>query len=125
MEESNAPSSLSMKLSVISGQTLGMVPQRSKIQSKISVVGHQVVRNLSEPSEIILMHLDIYADYLRQAEPPTESRAVGDLLTTSGTRITALHGRYVEVYKPYQMMMYVDGICIYTKTYVTTDGDQT
>ena len=53
-----------------------MVPQGSKIQSIISVAGHQVIRNLSEPSEFTLMHLDTYADYLRQVEPRTESRAV-------------------------------------------------
>ena len=35
-----------------------------------------------------------------------------------------LHGRYVEVYAPYQVMLNVDGISIYTRTYVTTDSDQ-
>ena len=39
---------------------------------KISVAGHQVIRNLSEPSEFTLMHLDTYADYLRHVEPRTE-----------------------------------------------------
>ena len=63
-----------------------MVPQGSKIQSIISVAGHQVIRNLSEPSEFTLMHLDTYADYLRQVEPRTESRAVRALLTTGGPR---------------------------------------
>ena len=62
VEEAKAPSSLSMKLNVISGQRFGMVPQGSKIQSIISVAGHQVIRNLSEPSEFTLMHLDTYAD---------------------------------------------------------------
>ena len=57
VEETKAPSSLSMKLNVISGQSFGMVPQGSKIQSIISVTGHQVIRNLSEPSEFTLMHL--------------------------------------------------------------------
>ena len=33
LEETKAPSSLSMKLNVISGQRFGMVPQGSKIQS--------------------------------------------------------------------------------------------
>ena len=47
VEETKAPSSLSMKLNVISGQRFGMVPQGSKIQSIISVTGHQVIRNLS------------------------------------------------------------------------------
>ena len=93
-----------------------MVPQGSKIQSIISVAGHQVIRNLSEPSEFTLMHLDTYADYLRQVEPRTESRAVRALLTKGG--------RYLEVYGPYQVMLNVDGISIYTRTYVTTDCDQ-
>ena len=99
-----------------------MVPQGSKIQSIISVAGQQVIRNLSEQSEFTLMHLDTYADYLRQVEPRTESRAVRALLTTGGPRIRKLHGRYVEVYGPYQVMLNVDGI--YTRTYVTTDSDQ-
>ena len=124
VEETKAPSSLSMKLNVISGQRFGMVPQGSKIQSIISVAGHQVIRNLSEPSEFTLMHLDTYADYLRQVEPRTESRAVRALLTTGGPRIKKLRGRYVEAYGPYQVMLNVDGISIYTRTYVTTDIDQ-
>ena len=86
VEETKAPSSLSMKLNVISGKTFGLVPLGSKIQSIISVVGHQVIRNLSEPSEFTLMHLDTYADYLRQVEPRTESRAVRAMLTSGGPR---------------------------------------
>ena len=80
VEETKAPNSLSMKLNVMSGQMFGMVSQGSKIQSIISVAGHQVIRNLSEPSEFTLMHLDTYADYLRQVETRTESRAVRALL---------------------------------------------
>ena len=124
VEETKAPSISSMKLNVISGQTFVMVPQGSKIQSIISVAGHEIIRNLREPSEFTLMHLDTYADYLRQVEPRTESRAVGALPTTVGPRIKKLDGRYVEVYGPYQVMLNVDGISIYTRTYVTTDSDQ-
>ena len=124
VEETKSPSSLIMKLIVMSGKLFGMVPHGSKIQSTISVAGHQVIRNLSETSEFTLMHLDIYADYLRQGEPRTESRTVRALLTTGGTRIKKLHGRYVEVYGPYQTMLNVDGISIYIKTYVTRDSDQ-
>ena len=124
IEETKAPSSLSMKLNVISGQRFNMVPQGSKIQSKISVAGYQVITNLSEPSEFTLMHLDTNADYLRQVEPRTESRAVPALLTLGGPRIKKLHGRYVEVYGPYQVMLNVDEISIYTRTYVLTDSDQ-
>ena len=101
-----------------------MLPQGSKIQSIISVAGHQVIRNLSEPSEFTLMHLDTYADYLRQVEPRTESRAVRALLTTGGPRMKKLHGRYLEVFGPYQVMLNVDGIYIYTRTYLITDDDQ-
>ena len=71
-----------------------------------------------------MMHLDTYADYLRQVKPRTESRAVRALLTTGGPRTKKLDGRYVEVYGPYQVMLSVDGISIYTRTYVTTDSDQ-
>ena len=70
-----------------------------------------------------MMHLDTYAVYLRQVEPRTESRAVRALLTTGGPRSKKL-GRYVEVYGPYQVMLNVDGVSIYTRTYVTTDSDQ-
>ena len=79
-----------------------MVPQGSKIQSIISVAGHQVIRNLSEPSEFTLMHLDTYAGYLRQMKPRTESRAVLALPTTGGPRIKKFHEHYLEVYGPYQ-----------------------
>ena len=124
VEETKPPSSLSMKLIVISGQTFGMVPQGSRIQSTISVAGDQVIRNLSEPSDFTMMHIDTYTDYLRQVEPRTESRAVRAMLTTGGPRTKKLHGRYVEVYGLYQVMLNVDGISIYTRTYVTTDSDQ-
>ena len=88
VEEAKAPSSLSMKLNVISGQRFGMAPQGSKIQSIISII------------------------------------SVRALLATGGPRTKKLHGRYLEVYGPYQVMLNVDGISIYTRTYVTTDDDQ-
>ena len=47
-EEKKAPSNLSMNM--ISGQMFGMVPQGSKMQSIISVAGHQVIRKQIEPS---------------------------------------------------------------------------
>ena len=124
IEKTKAPSSLSIKLNVISGQRFGMVPQGSRIQSINSVAGHQVTRNLTEPSEFTTMRLDTYADNLRQVEPRTESRAVRALLTTGGPRTKKLHERYVEVYGPHQVMLNVDGISIYIRTYVTTDSDQ-
>ena len=41
-----------------------------------------------------------------------------------GLRTKKLHGRYVEVNGPYQVMLNIDGISIYTRTYVTTDSDR-
>ena len=124
LKETKAPSSLSMTLNVIYIQTFGVVPQGSNIQSIMSVTGHQVIRNLNEPSEFTLMHLEIYADYMRQAEPRAESRAVRALLAMGGTQTMRVHGSFIEVYGLYQVMLNVDGISIYTKTYVTTDKDQ-
>ena len=46
--------------------------------------GHQVVKNLTEPSEITLVHLVIYADYLRETDPKLNSRAVRALLSSTG-----------------------------------------
>ena len=64
-----------------------MVPQGNRIQSLNLVAGHQVTRNLGEPSEFTMMHLDTYADYLRQLEPRTESRvALEQGNSTSATR---------------------------------------
>ena len=37
--------------------------------------GHQVVKNLTEPSEITLVYLDIYANYLRGKDHNLGSRA--------------------------------------------------
>ena len=71
------------------------------------------------------MHLDTNSDYLRHVEPRTESRAVRALLTLGGPRIKKLNRRYVEVYGPSQVILNVDGISIYIRTYVTTDSDQT
>ena len=70
------------------------------------------------------MHLDTYTDYLRQVEPRTESRAVQALLRTGGPRTKKLQGRYGEIYGPYQVMLNIDGISIYTRTYVRIDSDQ-
>ena len=70
------------------------------------------------------LHLEIYADYLRQTEPLTESMAKQALLMTGGTRTKKLHGRHVEIYRPYQVMLNVDRVSIDTKTYVTTDNNR-
>ena len=92
--------------------------------STISVAGHQVVKYLSEPSEITAVHLAKYADYLRQKDPKKDSRAVRALLTTGGPRLMKVDGHYIEVYGPHPIPMNVDGINIYTKAHVTNASDQ-
>ena len=52
-EDNHERKSRGLKLNVISGKTSGMTREGSKTISNISVAGHQMV------------HLDIYADYLR------------------------------------------------------------
>ena len=118
------PRKQGLKLNVISGRTFGMTKEGTKIMSIISVAGHQVVKNLSEPSEITLVHLDIYADYLREKDPKLDSRAVRALLTTGGPRLMKVDGHYINVHGPYPILMNVDGINIYTKAHVTDANDQ-
>ena len=111
-------------LIVISGKTFDMIREGTKVMSIKSVAGHQVVKNLSEPSEITLIHLNIYADYLRGREPNLDSRAVRALLTTGGPRLMRVEGHYIEIYGPYPILMNVDGIYVYTKAHVTNATDQ-
>ena len=97
-----------------------MTKEGTKIMSIITVAGHQVVKNLSEPSEITLVHLDIYADYLREKGPKLDSRALRALLTTGGPRLMRVDGHFIEVHGPSN----VDGNNIYTKAHVTDASDQ-
>ena len=123
-EDTQEPRKQRLKQNVISGRTSGMTKEGTKIMSIISVAGHQVVKNLGEPSEITLVHLDIYADYLREKYPKLDSRAVRALLTTGGSRLMRVDGHLIEVHGPYPILMNVDGINIYTKAHVTDASDQ-
>ena len=126
MEEENnhEPKKQGLKLNVISGKTFGMAREGTKIMSIISVAGHQMVKNLSEPSEITLVHLDIYAGYLIEKDPKLDSSAVKALLTTGGPRLKKRDGHYIEIYGPNPSLMNVDCINIYTKAHVTDASDQ-
>ena len=111
-------------MNVSSGKTFGMTREGTKIMSIISVAGHQVVKNLSEPSKITLVYLDIYADYMKEKDPKLDYRAVRALLTTGGPRLMKVDGHHIEIYGPYPILMNVDGINIYTKPHVTDASDQ-
>ena len=123
-EDKEEPRKQGLKLNIISGRTFGMTKEGTKIMSIISVAGNQVVKNLSEPSEITLVHLDIYADYLKEKDPKLDSRAVRALLTTGGPRLMKVDGPYIDVHGPYPILMNVDGINIYTKAHITDANDQ-
>ena len=114
-ENKEEPRKQGLKLNVKSGRTFGMTKEGTKIMSIISVPGHQVVKNLSEPSEITLVLLDIYADYLREKDPKLDSRAVRALLTPGGPRLMRVDGHYIEVHGPYPILMRK---IIYTKAHV-------
>ena len=92
--------------------------------SIILVAGHQVVKNLSEPCEITLVHLDFYADYIREKDPKLDSRAMRALLTTGGPKLMKVDEHYIKFDGPYPILMNVDGINVYTKAHVTDASDQ-
>ena len=123
-EDKQEPRKHGLKLNVISGKTSGMTKEGTKIMSTSSVAGHQMVNNLSEPSEITLVHLNIYADYLWEKDPKLDSRAVRALLKTGGQRLRRVDGHYLEVHGPYPILMNVDGINFYTKAHVNDASDQ-
>ena len=94
------------------------------MRSILPVAGYQAVKNLSEPSEITLVHLDTYADYLREKNLKFDSRALRTLLTTGGPRLMKVDGHHIEVHGPYPIMMNVVGMNIYTEAHVDVAADQ-
>ena len=107
-EDNQEPKCRGLKLKVISGKNFVMTGEGSKILSNTLIAGHQVVKNLSEPSEITRVYLDIYADYSREKYTKLDSMAVRALLTTGGPRLTRVDGHYVDVYGPYPILINVD-----------------
>ena len=84
---------------------------------------NEVTRNLSEPSDQTIMHIDVYADYLSAISPQTTSRALRALLTRGGSKSVRVDNRYTEAYGPHEVMLNIDEINIYTKTMITCDED--
>ena len=108
-------------LKVVTGKPFGITKIGARRMSKITVGGHEVTRNLSEPSDQTI--IDIYADYLSAISPQTTSRALRALLTRGGSKSVRVDNRYTEAYGPHEVMLYIDGINIYTKTMITCDED--
>ena len=73
-------------LKMMTGKPFGITKVGARIMSIITVGGHEVTRNLSEPSEQTTMHIDFYADYLSAISPQTTSEALRALLTRVGSK---------------------------------------
>ena len=110
-------------LKLVTGKPFGITKIGARIMSIITVGGHEVTRNLSEPSDQTIMHIDMYADYLSAVSPQTTSRALRALLTRGGSKSVRVENRYTEAYGPHEVMLNIDRINIYTKTMITCDED--
>ena len=112
-------------LKMVTGNPFRITKIGARIMSIITVGGHEVTRNLSEPSDQTIMHIDVYAYYLSAISPLTTSRALRVLLTRGGSKSVRVENRYTEAYGPHEVMLNIDGINIYTKTMITCDEDLT
>ena len=56
-------------LKMVTGKPIGITNIGARIMSIVTVGGHEVTRNLSEPSDQTKMHIDVYSDYLSAIGP--------------------------------------------------------
>ena len=110
-------------LKMVTGKQFGITQIGARIMSIITLGGHEVTRNLSEPSDQTIIHIDVNADYLSAISPQTTSRALRALLTRGGSKSVCVENRYTEAYGPHEVMLNIDGINIYTKTMIKCDED--
>ena len=110
-------------LKMVTGKPFGITKIGARIMSIITLGGHEVTRNLNEPSDQTIMHIDVYADFMSAISPQTTSRALRALLTRGGSKSVRVENRYTEAYGPLEVMLNIDGINIYTKTMITCDED--
>ena len=110
-------------LKMVTGKPFGIIKIGARIMSITTVGGHEVTRNLSEPSDQAIMHIVVYADHLSTISPQLKSRALRALLTRGGSKSVRDENRYTEDYAPHEVMLNIDGINIYMKTMITCDED--
>ena len=96
-------------LKMVTGKLIGIAKIGAGIMSIITVGGHEATRNLSESSDQTLIHIDVYADYLRKKSPQTPSRALRALLTRGGGKSIRIDNRYTEAYGPHEVNLNIDG----------------
>ena len=51
-----------ISLKMVTGKPFGITKIGARIRSMITLGGHEVTRNLSEPSDQTIVHIDVYAD---------------------------------------------------------------
>ena len=78
---------------MVTGKPFGIMKIGARKMSIITVGGDEVTRNLSEPSDQTIMHIDAYADYLNGISPKTTSRALSALLTRGGSKSVRVDNR--------------------------------
>ena len=105
-------------LKVVTAKPFGITKIGARIMSIITAGGHEVTRNLSEPSDQTITHFGVYADYLMAIRVQTSSRALRALLTRGGSKSVHVENRYTEAYGPHEVMLNIDGINIYTMTMI-------
>ena len=110
-------------LKMVTGKPFGITNIGARIMSIFIVGGHEVTRNLNDPSDQTIMQIDVYADFLSAISPQTTSRALRVLLTSGGSKSVRVENRYTEAYGPHELLLNIDGINIYTKTMITCDED--
>ena len=73
-------------LKMVTGKVFGITKTGARIMSIITVGGHEVTRNLSEPSDQTIRQIDVYADYMSAISPQTPLRALMAFLTGGGSK---------------------------------------
>ena len=105
-------------LKMVTGKPFGITKIGARTMSIITVGGHEVTRNLNEPNNQTIMHIDVYADYLSAISPQTTSRALRALLTRGGSKSVRVKNRYTEgndvvwFLQCHGYISTVDGTCI-------------
>ena len=102
-------------------KTFGITKIGARLMSNITVGVHELTRNLSEPSDQTIMHIDLYADYLSAISLQTPFRALRALITRGAFKSVRIDNRYTGASGPHEVMLNIDGKIIYTKTMITCD----
>ena len=92
-------------IKMVTGKPFGITKTGARIMSINTVGGHEVTRNLSEPSNQTVMHLYVYADYLSAISPQTPSEALRALITRSGSNSVSIDTRYTGAYESREVML--------------------